>query len=93
MQEIALWRERAAAGRAIGGDPFTAYAASDGSLLNWPLAAVLAEARMARRFIEEIVGAPYAGLRVAGPRTICADGDFLPALRLQEGDGLHIAGL
>lgn len=92
VQEIAVWRERAASGHRIGGDPFSAYAAPDGSLPNWPIAAVLNEARMARRFVEEIVGAPYAGLWVAGPNTVCADGDFAEALRLQEGEVVVGAG-
>ncbi len=85
VQEIAAWRAWASEGRAIGGDPYSAYASEGGRLPGWPLAAVLAEARMARRFVEEIVGAPYAGLRLAGRDTICADGDFLEALRRQEG--------
>ena len=80
MLEIERWRRLKADGVPIGADPYSAYCAEDGSLPLWPLAAVLDEARLARRFVEEELDAPYAGLRVPGPETMCADGDFLPAL-------------
>lgn len=84
--DVERWRRLAAAGILIGGDPYSAYGAEDGSLPLWPLAAVLSEARLARRFVEDELGAAYAGLRVPGPETTCADGDFLDALTAIEPD-------
>ena len=84
--DVARWRRLAAGGAPIGGDPYSAYCAEDGSLPLWPLAAVLSEARLARRFVEEELGAIYAGLRVPGPETSCAEGDFLDALMAIEPD-------
>ncbi len=86
MLEIGRWRRLAQDGVPIGGDPYSAYCAEDGSLPLWPLAAVLHEAKLARRFVEDELEAPYAGLRVPGPETTCAEGDFLPPLLKSEPD-------
>ena len=80
IHDLDDWRRRAADGVPVGGDPYSAYCAEDGSLPLWPLAAVLSEARLAREFVEETLGLAYAGLRVPGPSTECAEGDFLAAL-------------
>lgn len=82
--DLDQWRRLAADRVPIGGDPFSAYCAEDGSLPLWPLAAVLNEAKLARRFVEDVLEVEYAGLRVPGPETTCADGDFLEALKAQE---------